>query len=175
MVNFLRLRIVDRHLARVLEEALMRHVERIELRRAQWRAFLAIGRNVLRRAVLRRPIDPPVLIHRRGVRVDLAVPGLLHAEIRRGRDDLVGQRRARRVIADRRLDRGLGVAHRVEHRLRVARELGITVDRAVGVDGRLAPVGRRQIVQIVLRVEPVAHGDDEVALDADRPRRAAAR
>ena len=173
--EFLRFGIVHRHLARVLEEALLRHVERVHLRRMQRRAFLAIVRDVLRRAVLRRPIDAPVLVHRRGVRVDLAVPGLLRTEIRRGIDDRVRERRTRRPVADRRLYRRLCVMHRVEDRLRVARQLGVAIDRAVGVDRGLAPVGRRQIVEIVLGVEPVAHRDDKVALDTDRPRRAASR
>src|SRR5947199_8042449 len=97
----------------------------------QRRALLAVIRDVLWRAVLRRPIDAPVLMHRRGVRVDLAVPGLLRTEIRRGIDDRVGERRARRPLADRRLYRRLYVMHRVEDRLRVARQLGVAIDRAV--------------------------------------------
>ena len=153
----------------------MRHVERIKLGRAQRRTFLAICRDIVGRAVLRGPIDAPVLVHHRGMRIDLAVPGLLHAPIGRRIDDLIGERRTGRIGAERRLDCRLCVVHRVEHRLRIAAELGVAIDRAVGVDRRIAPVGRRQVVQIMLGVEPVAHRHDDVALDADRPRRAAAR
>src|ERR1700722_4568749 len=88
--ELLGLGIIDRDLAGVLEEPLVGHVEGIKLSRAERRAFLAIVRNVLRRPVLRRPIDATVLVHHRGVRVDLAIPSLLQAPISRGDNYLVG-------------------------------------------------------------------------------------
>src|SRR5689334_16744207 len=63
--------------------------------------------------------------------------------------------------------------YRVKYRLQVGAEFGIAEDRAIGVDGRVPPVGRGQIMQIVLWVEPVAHRDHEVALNPDWARWAA--
>ena len=60
---------------------------------------------------------------------------------------------------------------RVEDRHDVGRILGRAEQRAVGVDGRVAAVARDEVVQIVLLVEPVPGGDDDVALDALRPLR----
>ncbi len=42
------------------------------------------------------------------------------------------------------------------------------VDRTIGVDRRIAPVGGDQIVQVLLVVVPVAQRDHDVALDALR-------
>ena len=66
---------------------------------------------------------------------------------------------ARRVAAPDRAPGGIG-AH-----------LERAVDQAVGVDRGIAPVGRDLVVQVGLRVGPVPQRDDDVALDALRPRR----
>ena len=60
----------------------------------------------------------------------------------------------------------------------VGASLRRAVDLAVGIDGRIAPVGRDLVVQIHLRAAPVPHRHDDVALDALRAlrlRRTAAR
>ena len=80
-----------------------------------------------------------------------------------------GRRRVR--IADRQRHLADRVLHRIEHRQVVGAQLERAVDRAVGVDRRVAPVGRDHVVQVRLRVGPVPLRDDDVALDALRPRR----
>ncbi len=60
---------------------------------------------------------------------------------------------------------------RIEHRNGVRAQFRRAVEQAVGVDGGLALVGRDEVVQVVFRIEPIAHRDDEAALDPDRPRR----
>ena len=60
---------------------------------------------------------------------------------------------------------------RVEDREEIRALLGRAVDRAVGVDRGIALVGRDLVVQVVLGPGPVPQRDDDVALDALRPRR----
>ena len=73
---------------------------------------------------------------------------------------------------ERVLDRGQALfCDRIEHRHEVGALLRRAVDRAVGVDGRVALVGRDLVVQVVLRRRPVPHADHDVALDALRPLR----
>ena len=60
---------------------------------------------------------------------------------------------------------------RIEDRELVRRELGRAVQLAVGVDGRIAPIRAAQVVHVRFVGRPVAHGRDDVALDAARPRR----
>ena len=45
------------------------------------------------------------------------------------------------------------------------------VDGSVGVDPRIALVARHLVVEVRLRVGPIPHADDDVALRALRPRR----
>ena len=53
----------------------------------------------------------------------------------------------------------------------VGAELERPVDQTVGVHRRVAAVGRHLVVQVRLRIGPVPLRDDDVALDALRPRR----
>ncbi len=169
--------VIDGDLARILDEAGRGSGERIKLGGAQGRIPLAIIRRVLGRARLCGEIDAPILVHHGIVGVDLGVPDLLGAPIGRRREDLVGERRARRVfrILHRHLHHRLGVVDGIEDRKVVGAELRRTIDQAVAVDRRLALVGEREVVEIVLGVRPVAHGDDDVALEPGRPRRRGAR
>ena len=48
----------------------------------------------------------------------------------------------------------------------VGRVLRRAEQRAVGIDGRIAPVRGDQVVQVLLLVDPVPGGDDDVALDS---------
>src|SRR5262249_11475448 len=52
---------------------------------------------------------------------------------------------------------------------------GRAVERPVSIDGGIAPVGRDQVVQIVLVGAPFPRRDDDVAFDALPPRRLALR
>ena len=74
-------------------------------------------------------------------------------------------------IAVRNLHLADGVVHRIEHRQIVAAFLGRSIDQAVRVDGRIALVGRDLVMQIGFRIGPVPLRDDDIALDALRPRR----
>src|SRR5207245_9388844 len=97
-------------------------------------------------------------------------------EVGRRRHDGIGQRRAGRgLIADRNFHGGLRDLDRVQDRQVVGAQLGGAVDRTEGVDGGLAPVGEGQVVDVVLRGEPVVYGHDEIALHAVRPWRYRAR
>ena len=112
----------------------------------------------------------PVLIEHRVVRAGLAVPDRLVAPIGRRRQRVVlGRLRLR--IAHRHLDGGCLVIDRIEDRHEVGAVLGRAVDQAIGVERRLALVGRRDVVQIVLGIGEVPLRDDDVALAPLRPRR----
>ncbi len=67
---------------------------------------------------------------------------------------------ARNVVAVLRL--------RIEDRELVGAELRRAVQLAVAVDGRVAAIGAAQVVHVALLGRPVAHGGDDVALDALR-------
>ena len=100
----------------------------------------------------------------------------LLAPIGRGPEDLdragvAGPERQRHVGRGRQHEIRRHVLDRVEDRHVVAGVLALPVQRPVAVDGRIAPVGRDQVVQILLVVVPVAQRDHDVALDALRPRR----
>ena len=166
------LRVVDRDLTGVLHEPVRGARERVRLRRRMARRRRAVGRRALGRAHLRGEVDASVPVHHRIVRVHLRVPDLLRPEVRRRRDHRVGERRAGRVtIAHRHAHRGLRHLHRIQNRHVVRAELRGAVDQAECVDRGLASIGHGQIVDVVLRREPVVHGDDEVALHAVRSRR----
>ena len=60
---------------------------------------------------------------------------------------------------------------RIEHRDEVGGVLDRAVDQAVGVERRLALVGRGDVVQVVLGIGEIPLRDDDVALAALRPRR----
>ena len=59
----------------------------------------------------------------------------------------------------------------IEHRHEIGALLGRAVDRAVGVDARIAFVAGDRVVEIVLLAPPFPAGDDDIAFDALRPRR----
>ena len=103
--------------------------------------------------------------------VGLAVPDGLHVPIGRGRQDrIIGGIGCLRV-EDRQFDLARRVLHRIDDRHEIGAELGRPVDQAVGVDGRIAPIGRDLVMQIRLGCRPVPQRDDDVAFDALRPRR----
>ena len=89
--------------------------------------------------------------------------------------DRAGVARSERDRHARIGDRHLEVRHlvglRIEDRHLVGRIFRRAVERTVGVDRRLAPVRRDQVVQILVGRRPVPGGDDEIALDARGPRR----
>jgi len=84
-------------------------------------------------------------------------------------------REARTIRGTRIRDRHLEERHLVrlgiQDRHVVGRVLGRPIERAVGVDGRVAPIRGDQVVQIVLVGTPLPRGDDDVALDTLRSRR----
>ena len=85
-------------------------------------------------------------------------------------EDRVRERRAWRVlgIADRHGQCGFGAFHGIEHGDRVGREFGCAIEWSIGIDRRVAFVRRHEVVEIVLGIEPIANGHDEVTFDADR-------
>ena len=119
----------------------------------------------------------PLPVEHGVVVVGLGVPQNLVAPIgrRRGRLDRAGVARSERNRHARIGHRHLEVRHlvglRVEHRHVVGRIFRRAVERTVGVDRRIAPIRRDQIVQILVGRRPVPGGDDEIALDAGRARR----
>ena len=69
------------------------------------------------------------------------------------------------------MDRGRGVRHRIEHGHQIRAVLLRPVDLAIRIHGRLAPVGRDQVVEIGFLIAPIPQRQDEIALDALRSRR----
>ena len=127
-------------------------------------------RRVVGAAHPRGEPDAAGLIEHRVVDVGLAVPDRLVPPVGRGR-----QRRARRDrrvgVAHRHRHLGGGVGHRIEHRHVVRARLERAVDRAVGVDRRVALVGGDLVVQVGLRIGPVPLRHDDAALHPLRPAR----
>ena len=78
-------------------------------------------------------------------------------------------------ITHRRLEVGDRAGLGIEDRKHVGRVFRRAEELAVGVDGRIAPVRRDQVVEILLLVAPVPGRDDDVALHPLRPRRLAVR
>ena len=166
-VYFLRFRIEDRRLTRA---AL--HWKR--LGGGELRSLLAVG-GVLGTAIRRRHPDAPLAVEHRVVVVDFVVPDPPVAPVwrRHQRVERCGMARTegqRRVFAHRRAEGRPGVVLRVEHGDLVRRVLGRAVERAVGVDRRVAAVARDEIVQVLVLVVPVSERDHYVSLDALRPR-----
>ena len=142
---------------------------RRQLRRGMRRPGLAVVR-VVERAHRRRDPDASLLVQHRVVHVVLALPDRLAAPVRRR---MRHRRRCRRCvgIAHCQFDGTRHVLHRVEHRQVVGAQLERAVERAVGIDRRVAAIGRDDVVQIDFRVRPVPHRHDDVALGALRARR----
>jgi hypothetical protein len=67
------------------------------------------------------------------------------------------------------LDHGRGVLDRIEHRHEVGGLLGRAVDQAVGIEARVALVGRDGVMEIDFRLRPVPYADHDIALDALGP------
>ena len=117
----------------------------------------------------RRDPHAALLVEHRVVDVVLAGPDRLVAPVRRGRGHL---RRCRRRVRIAHVSGTFpAVAVRIEHRHVVGAQLERAVERPVGVHRRIAAIGRDHVVQVRLRIGPVPHRDDDVALDALRPRR----
>ena len=146
-----------------------RGLQREHLGRRMVRALLAEVR-IRRRADARGEPDPALLVVHRVVRAGLAVPDRLLAPVGRRRHRIVLVRRRLR-IAHRHLERRGLVIDRIEHRNEVGAVLDRAVDQAVGVERRLALVGRGDVVQVVLGIGKIPLGDDDVALAALRARR----
>ncbi len=166
--ELLRLRIVHRQLPFVA-------VERERLGVGIVRALAAEGRRAGRVIGPGHP-DIALAVEHVVVIVELGVPDLLHAPIGRRRQRLFDRRVARtegfrHVRAFRRRDEGDLLGLRIEHRQVVGGVFGRAVERAVGVDGRIALVGRDQVVQIFFGAAPIPFRDHDIALDALRPRR----
>ena len=112
--------------------------------------------------------DAPFLIHHRIVCCCFAVPDRIGAPVGRGRHR-VFLRGRRRWITHRMHHLARGACHRVEARHQVRAVLWGAVNLAVGVDARIAPVGRNFIVQVGGWMAPIPQRDDDIALDALRP------
>ena len=164
-VYFSRLRIVDGQLT-------ARARQREQLRRRMVGAFaLQYAGRVVRRAHDGRVPDAAFLIEHRIVRVGFAVPDRFVAPVGRRLRRRRAVRRRRARILHGRVERRRGVGLRIENRELVGRELGRAVELAVGVDRRIAAIGAAQVVHVGFVGRPIAHGRDDVALDAARPRR----
>ena len=140
------------------------------------RPLLAPGR--IWAATHRRREPHPALVIEHGiVLVGFGVPQNFFAPIRRRRRRLnrTGVARSERHRHARVGHRHLEVRHlvrlRIEYRHHVGRILRRAVERTIGIDCRLAPIRRDQVVQIFVGRRPFPRGDDDVALDAGRPLR----
>ena len=76
-------------------------------------------------------------------------------------------------IRNRHLEKRHVAGFRIEDRHVVARVFGRAEQRPIGIDGRVAPVRRDQIMGVGALGAPLPGGDHDVALDALRPRRLA--
>ena len=164
-----RLRIEHRHLPRG-------HLEREHLGRRMIGTLLA-ERGVRPVAHRRRDPHAALLVEHRVVVVGARVPELFLAPIGRGRErpHARGVSRPERFrharIGHRHLERRHPGGLRVQDRHVVGRVFRRAVERAVAVDGRIAPVRGDQVVEIVLLGAPLPGSDHDVALDALRPLR----
>ena len=140
------------------------------------RALLAPGR-IVHAAHGRGEPHPALVVEHGVVLVGLGVPQHLVAPVGRRlrRLDRAGVARSERHrhvgIGHRHLEVRHLVRLRIEDRHVVGRILGRAVERAVGIDRRLAPVRRDQVVQVLVGRRPFPRGDDDVALEPLRPRR----
>ena len=144
----------------------VRALEREELRRRVVRA-LAAELRILGRPDTRGEPDAALLVHHRIVDRGLAVPDRLLAPVGRRRHRKLFRRRRLR-IAHRHPELRRRVGDGIEHRQKIGAFLRRAVDRPVGVDARVAPVGRDLVVEVILRAGPIPHADDDVALLALR-------
>src|SRR6516162_3856982 len=69
------------------------------------------------------------------------------------------------------LDLAYRVAHRVENPEVIGAVLRRAIKLAIGIDSRVAPIGRGQVVKVRRRSAPIPQGQHDVALDPLRPRR----
>ena len=138
-----------------------------ELRRRVARALLALS-GVRGGPDRRREPDPSLVIEHRIVHVVLAGPDHLVGPVRRRlRHRRAGRRRVRVADGQRHLARGVG--DRIQHRHVVGAQFERAVNRPVGIDARIPPVGRHDVVQVGLGIGPVPLRDDHVPLDPLRP------
>ena len=155
-----------------------RAFEREGLGRRMVRPLPAVSR-IFDAAHRRRQPHAALLVEHAVVIVGPLAPDLLFTPIGRGADRIEhGRAMERRAERLRRIgigDRHLGERHlvrlRIEDRHVVGRVFVRAVQRAVGVDRRIAPVRGNQIVDEMLLRRPFPRRDDDVALDACRPRR----
>ena len=161
---------------------------------ASWRSLLSIGNDLGIGIVRALPAerrragrvigpghpDPALGIEHVVVIVEPRVPDLLHAPIGRSRHRLLdrGMARPERLGHTRPLRRrDVGDLRRSSDRAPAGDRSHIRSSRtaAVGIDRRIALVGRDQVVKIFLVVAPIPGRDHDIALDALRPRRLGAR
>ena len=62
------------------------------------------------------------------------------------------------------------MVHRIQHGQVVGAQLQRSVNEAVRIHGRVAPVRRDLVVQVRLRIRPLPFGDDDVPLQPLRTR-----
>ena len=160
--DLLGLRIVQLHLPAALRD-------RKRDRGRMIRALLAERRRLVRTDARGDP-DAGLSVHREAVRGGLAVQIASSPQYGDGRRRRVVRLARRLRIAHLQLDLRRRVAHRIDDRHVVGALFERAVDRSVRVDGRIAFVARDLVVQIHLRIGPVPHRDDDVALSALRPR-----
>ena len=130
------------------------------------RALLAVI-GVGRRPQLGGEPDLALLIHHHVVNGGVAVPDRLVAPI--GRSAVRRIRRTLHLLVEvGLLDRGGDVLDRVERRNEIGALFRRAVDQPVGVDMRVALVGRDRVMLVMRRRRPVPQRVDDVALDALR-------
>ena len=163
-----RLRIEHRELSSTL-------LEREDLRRGMVRSRLAKG-GIVEPAHRRGQPHSAFFVYHRVVVVDARVPNLPVAPIGRRHDRLLGRRvplaqgRWHFGIAHRRMEVRDRVRRRVEDR-----QLISGIERPIGIDRRIAPIGRDQVVEVLVRLPPVPFRNDDIAFDTLRARRLLAR
>ena len=128
-----------------------------------------VGRR--RRTDSRRHPDAPLAVDHRIVHVGPAGPDRLRCPSTATAASALRRPDRRVRIARPHVHAARRVANRIEHGNVIRAQLGSAVDRTVGVDRRIAPVGRDLVVHVDLRVGPVPLRDDDVPLRALRARR----
>ena len=136
--------------------------EREHLCRRMLRPFLAEIRIGWRTHPRGEP-DPSLFVHHGVVIAGLAIPDAFVSPIRRRRHRVV--LRGRRLwIADWMFHLSRRMRPRIEDRHVIRAFFRRSVELAIGVERRLAPVGPDQIVQVGRGAAPVPQGKNDVAL-----------
>ena len=128
-------------------------------------------RRIIRAAHCRCEPYPPVAIEHAVVVVGLAVPDLLRSPVGRRLHRLSFRLIVGLAYPGRERESEIRgpVRFRIEDGNNIDANLGGAVNRAIGIDSGVATIRSDQVVQVMLIVEPIPRGDDDVALDSLRP------